>query len=112
MTDKEVEKEIIEKGLTAPRVTIDNVNTEIVEEMYHLFPGTTTMVCALRLKNGFVVVGDPSASASPENYDEELGKKISKHNAVHKAWSFMGFRLRDKLYSLNTDPRELANEDH
>ncbi|MGO7508905.1 Gp49 family protein [Rhizobium ruizarguesonis] len=48
---------------------------EIVAEQYHAFPGTTLTVCALTLQNGFQVTGE-SAAASPDNFDEEIGRKI------------------------------------
>lgn len=95
--DKEIEKEIVEKGLTAPRVTLDHVNSVIVSEDYHRFEGTTFIVCLLTLKNGFNVTGE-SACASPENFDEELGRKIARGNAVQKIWALEGYLLKQKLH--------------
>lgn len=91
-----IEKEIQDKGLNAPRLTPAHIDAQIVGTMYHMFPGTTVTVCAMRLKNGFHVVGE-SASASPENFDEEIGRKIARDNARNKIWALEGYVLRNKL---------------
>lgn len=83
MNDHDVEKEIVTKGLTAPRVTPDRVEGVIVSEQYYVFPGTTFTSCLLTLANGFTVHGE-SACASPENFDADLGRKIARDNAKNK----------------------------
>lgn len=98
MNEQAVEAEIIEQGLTAPRVTPDQVDGCIVGEDYHVFPGTTVTVCCLSLRNGFTVVGE-SACASPSNFDEELGRKIARDNARGKIWALEGYALRERLYA-------------
>jgi len=95
-TEAEIENEIVAKKLTAPRITPEMVDSCIVAEHYYLFPMTTLTVCALTLKNGYQVVGE-SASASPENFDEEIGKKIARENARKKIWGLEGYRLRSEL---------------
>lgn len=84
------------KGLTAPRVTPDMLDAEIVAEDYHVFEGSCLTVCCLTMKNGFTVTGE-SACASPENFDAELGRDIARANAWAKMWPLLGFRLRDQL---------------
>ena len=37
----DIEKEIIEKNLTAPRVTPDSIQNKIKSTQYYVFPGTT-----------------------------------------------------------------------
>jgi hypothetical protein len=90
------EEEIVRKGLTAPRLTPDLIDAQIVSEAYHVFPGTTMTVCALTLRNGFVTIGE-SAAASPENFDEAIGKRIARDNARNKIWALEGYLLRSKL---------------
>lgn len=53
-------------------------------------------VCLLILKNGFNVTGE-SASASPENFDAQIGRGIARRNARDKIWSLEGYALRNKL---------------
>jgi hypothetical protein len=94
--EQAIEKEIQAKGLNAPRLTPAHIDAQIVAEQFHVFPGTTLTVCALTLRNGFHVVGE-SAAASPENFDAEIGKKISRDNARSKIWALEGYLLRSKL---------------
>lgn len=95
-SDKAIEQEIQEKGLTAPRITPDHIESVIVNEQYHVFEDTTFTACLLTLKNGFTVLGE-SACASPENFDEEIGRKIARDNAKNKIWMLEGYLLKDKL---------------
>lgn len=96
MTEQDIENEIRAKGLTAPRLTPWHIDDQIVAEAYHVFPGTTLTVCALTLRNGFQVVGE-SASASPQNFDEALGRKIARDKARDKIWALEGYALRNRL---------------
>lgn len=96
MNNEQIEQEILDKGLTAPRVTLARIDEVIVGEDYHLFADTTVTICLLKLANGFSVVGE-SACASPENFNAELGKKIARDNAKAKIWALEGYALREKL---------------
>ena len=96
MADDKIEKEIQEKGLTAPRITPEHLEQVIVSEQYHVFDGTTFTACLLTLKNGYTVIGE-SACASPENFNAEIGRKISRENAKNKIWALEGYLLRSKL---------------
>ena len=96
MNDSDIEKEIQDKGLTAPRITPEDIENCITKEQYHVFEGSTFTSCLLTLKNGFTVHGE-SACASPENFDKELGRKIARDNAKNKIWMLEGYLLREKL---------------
>ena len=120
--EQSIEDEIQAKGLTAPRVTPDDIQREIVGEHYFTaeqgarhpdaqnpldfgdIPGNLGLLtfCVLRLRNGFTVTGE-SACASLENFDAAIGRRIARENAVQKIWPLLGFRLRDKLAGIN-DP--------
>lgn len=99
MSDEQIEAKINELGLTAPRITNADVHEQVVKADYFVFPGTTLTICALHLKNGFIVTGE-SACASPENFNEELGREIALNNARNKIWALEGYRLRSKLAGL------------
>lgn len=94
--DHDIEAQIQAKGLTAPRLTPAQIDSQIVDEAYHVFPGTTLTVCCLTLQNGYCVVGH-SAAASPENFDEEIGRDIARRNARAQIWALEGYLLRDRL---------------
>ena len=97
MNDEQVEQEIQDKGLTAPRITPEQVDAAIIGEDYYVFPETTVTIALLKLENGFTVTGE-SACASPENFDAELGRKIARAQARDKIWALMGYALRQKLH--------------
>lgn len=94
--EQAIEAEIQRKGLNAPRLTPALIDAQIAKEDFYVFPGTTLTVCAMTLQNGFIVTGE-SAAASPENFDEEIGRKIARDNARNKIWAFEGYSLRNKL---------------
>lgn len=121
--DQAIEQEIQAKGLTAPRITPDDIEANIMGECYFTadqgraaavepsgrnnergyfsHPGQTNPLCLLTfcvlvLRNGFTVTGE-SACASPENFDAEIGRKVARQKAVEKIWPLMGYELRSKL---------------
>ena len=118
ISDDDIEQEIQAKGLTAPRVTPDDIEANIVGEHYftaaqgdqqaqedayegrsvqeNASPLRLLTFCVLVLRNGFTVTGE-SACASPENFDAELGRKIARQNAVQKLWPLMGYALKEQL---------------
>lgn len=123
MNDKEIEKEIQAKGLTAPRVTLADIEANIAREEYFtafegilgneishpmgatvipstrsedLSPFELLTFCVLVLKNGFTVTGE-SACVSPENFDAGIGRNVAKQNAIAKIWPLMGYALKEKL---------------
>lgn len=114
ISDPAIEREILAKGLTAPRVTPDAIEENIVS--FHYFTaaeaawGDTYLspehegsplhlltFCVLVLRNGFMVTGE-SACASPENFNDEVGQKIARANAVNKIWPLMGYQLKQRLH--------------
>jgi hypothetical protein len=96
MSETDIENEIQAKGLNAPRLTPAMIDEAIVSEQYYVFPNTTMTVCALTLRNGYIVTGE-SAAASPENFDQAIGRKIARENARNKIWALEGYLLREKL---------------
>ena len=120
MIDKTTEQLIQEKGLTAQRVTPDDLKANIVS--VHFFTAMDGAIgrhehtgeplcqtvkrdkqalnlltfCVLVLRNGFTVTGE-SACASPENFDAEIGRKIARQNAEQKIWPLMGYHLKQQL---------------
>lgn len=115
MSDQSIEQEIKAKGLTAPRITPDDIKDNIANEFYFTaqngvigannaavngpieMPLALLTFCVLVLRNGFTVTGE-SACASPENFDAALGRKIARQNAVAKIWPLMGYALKQDLF--------------
>jgi hypothetical protein len=95
-SEASIEAELQTKGLNAPRLTPAAIDAEIAGEQYWCPTYTTMTVCALTLRNGFVVIGE-SAAASSENFDEAIGRRIARENARNKIWALEGYLLREKL---------------
>lgn len=122
-SDSSIEAEIQAKGLTAPRVTPEQIAAVIVHEQYFTardgaegaslrggtYPEALGLLtfCVLTLKNGFTVTGE-SACASPENFDAEVGQKVARANAVSKIWPLEGYLLKDWLYQVAQPPQAPA----
>lgn len=98
MSEQQIEQEIQDKGLNAPRLTPDHIDAQITGQQFFVFPGTTVTICLLTLRNGFTVTGE-SACASPENFNEEIGRKIAREQARDKIWALEGYLLKEKLHT-------------
>lgn len=97
MNEQEVEQAKADKGLNAPSLTPQDIENAIANEQYWVPAGTSLTICVLTLRNGFTVTGE-SACASPENFDQEIGRKIARDNARDKIWALEGYLLRDRLH--------------
>lgn len=125
--NNDIEKTILAKGKTAPRITPDDIEANIVSQVFFTASqgvlGAAVCECAQDTKVGDVVHEDGtdadkalemltfcvlvlkngftvhghSACASPENFDAEIGRNIARQNAVQKIWPLMGYELRTKL---------------
>jgi hypothetical protein len=95
--DQETESMIQERNLNAPRLSPEKIDAVIVGETFTTLPSGKTMVCELTLKNGFTVRGDASV-VSKENFNEEVGQKVSRENARSKVWELEGYLLQERLF--------------
>lgn len=127
MNDQQIEQEIQAKGLTAPRITPEDIEANIASEHYFrggegLYGATVAetlerlgdkvqlhaiaiphvpelylLTFCVLVLRNGFTVTGESACASPENFDAELGRKIARQNAVNKVWPLMGYALKEKL---------------
>jgi hypothetical protein len=98
INETQLEAEIQSKGLNAPRLTPEHIDSCIKYVEYWVVPNTTSTVCAMVLQNNFVIIGK-SAAASMANFDEEIGKKIAYSDAREQIWALEGYLLKDKLFN-------------
>ena len=117
--DSAIEQEIKDKGLTAPRVTPEDIENNIASQYFFTADqgiakamegrrafcweeslGRLTF-CVLGLQNGFTVTGQ-SACVSAENFDASIGRKIARQNAVQQMWALMGYELASKQLANGT----------
>jgi len=89
---------IRERGLNAPRLTPDHIAAVIVSETYTTLPSGKVMVCELTLRNGYTVRGE-AACVSRENFNEDVGRKVSRDNAVREIWQLEGYLLQQTLFA-------------
>ncbi len=88
--------ETIETTPLTRRITPEMVDAQIADEVFHTFPDTCMTVCALKLINGFVEIGE-SACTDPAAFDAELGRVLAKGRARQKVFEFLTFRQRDEI---------------
>ncbi len=100
--EKQIEQEIQDKGLNAPRLTPDHIDSVIAGETYTNLPDGRTVICQLTLQNGYTIDGK-SACVSKENFNQEIGNKIARQNAREKIWELEGYLLKEKLYQAELD---------
>lgn len=108
MTDQAIEKEIQAKGLTAPRVTPADIESNIVdtEIVKHVSKsGQVLRWAVLTTANGFAVTGKPSCSVSSANDNAEIGEAVAIENAKGELWPLMGYELRSML-AFREDPEK------
>ena len=103
--DQVIEDQIQAKGLTAPRITKDHIDS-LQERLFYEFNviGTSTF-CHAFLDNRFLLATGHSACVSLENFDEQVGRDIAQSNAREQAgkrlWELEGYRL---YMQLNEEP--------
>lgn len=114
----EIEEKIIRKGADkAPRITQEHIKSKVIaKHFFTALDGASTQMrsedkfsnqevqalslltfCILVLENGFTVTGE-SACASPENFNEEIGRNIAYENAIDKVWLLEGYLLKQNLH--------------
>jgi hypothetical protein len=123
MNEQEIEKEIQEKKLTAPRIKPEDLEAVIKREYFftacegvqnssvvpsHVPDEALELLtfCVLVLKNGFTVTGE-SACASPANFNAELGRKIARQHAKDKLWPLLGYNLKQSLFDVEEKHQRL-----
>ena len=93
ITDKE--SAAVQK--TEHRVTLESLLAKIEHEEY-IYPVSIThmTICVMLTDNGFAIVGK-SAPADPENFDEALGRKFAREDALRQMWPLEAYLLREIL---------------
>lgn len=93
--ENEIEKEINEKNLNAPRLKPSDIDDSIKSKTFTKLPSGKCLICEVTLNNGFTIRGEASV-ISPENYNQEIGEKISFEDARKKIWPLEAYLLQEK----------------
>lgn len=75
------------------KLTKEYIEAQIDHEDYTLLSCTTTTICNLRLRNNFVVTGT-SSCLNASDFDEDLGRKFAREQAVAKIYEFEAYRIK------------------
>ena len=101
--DVSLEQQIIGLGLTAPRVTPEQIDALVEKLSFHTYviPGTTTTVASAIDPQGFVVALGTAAAVSAANFNEAIGRNHAtakaKAAARDELWKLEGYRLSKNL---------------
>ena len=104
--DKAFEQKLIDKGLLAPRITVDEIEKLMAQVIYtcHVVKDTNTTIAVAILPIGekmFTLDFGWSSPASNANFNAELGKEAAIKDATAKArnklWELEGYRLAHSL---------------
>lgn len=127
-SDAGIERAIVAAGaIKGPRITPEHIQSVIVSVHYftakdgqngvdcgydpaNQHPALELLTfCVLVLRNGFTVVGK-SACASPENFNEEIGRRVARADAEQQIWPLEGYLLREQLFQ-RTQPAQAPTGD-
>lgn len=92
------------------KVTLEYLESQIVEKTFEMEPNGKTMICRLKMKNGTVFYGF-SHCVDPSEFKKDLGEQYSYKQALDQAWDREGYLLAwlhsksTERLSLETDPK-------
>ena len=106
--DQKTEHAILRAGMTAPRITPDQVNDLMARVRFDtsVLAGTTTTISTANLvsrdgQRSFCLAIGHSACVSPENFNAQIGSDIAISNATKlakdKLWELLGFGLFQEM---------------
>jgi hypothetical protein len=83
---------------TPNRVSLDSMLARIVNEEY-LHPASIPhmTIAVIVLDNGFALTG-VSTPADNVNFDEALGRKFAKEDAIRGMWKLEAYLLRERMW--------------
>lgn len=99
--EQKIEDQIVEKGLTAPRVTKDQIDALYAKLIFEVGQVALTRIMCTATLDGFSIADGFSACVDPKNFDLQIGGEIATKNcataAYAKLWEFEGYRLSRSL---------------
>lgn len=122
--NEQIEQEVQAKGLTAPRVTMEDIEENIAFEHYFTalegvagpygYAGddaealSLVTFCVLVLRNGTKVVGVNYGPVSTELFNESDAKRYARENAIEQIWPLMGYWLKSMIQLADEAQAEAA----
>lgn len=90
------------RALVSPRLTPRYLNSLVVKEAYHNFPGTRVTVCCLTVINGHEVVG-VAICAEHNRFERSTGERIARDKALAILMENERYLLRQRLLEHHSD---------
>ena len=95
-------REAFEESYVAIDSIPNSLSVEFIESVvegaiFKQIDDTTTTLCILTLKNGYVVVGQ-SACIDKNVFEFEVGKQIAYEDAFGKIWELEGYLLAQRRF--------------
>ena len=78
-------------------VTLNGMLEKVDKTVYTVLSDTTTTVCQLFMKNGYVVIGT-SACVDRSKYNQATGEKFAYENAINELWPLEGYLLAERRF--------------
>jgi hypothetical protein len=79
------------------KVTEGHILSLVVQEEFTVLPCGKIVICSLRLKNGFTVIGEAGV-VDKASFVRELGEKFSRERALDKLWELEGYLLQQRRF--------------
>ena len=91
---EEVARMMEELGCVGEHITASGIQDRIEEVDFQTIElvGQKFMYCGIRMKGGFVVTGRPAACIDPDNWRDEIGRKVSFDNSFEEIWRLEAYR--------------------
>lgn len=91
---KEVAAMMADLGCIGEHITASGIQDRIEEVDFQTIKlaGNKFMYCGIKMKGGFVVTGNPAACIDPENWRDEIGRKVSFDNTFSEIWRLEAYR--------------------
>lgn len=84
------------------KVTLEDIERVIVDEVYSTPPGGTLTICTLTVENGAKIVGTNYGAIDPNEQNWDFGKKAARDNAIEKLWELENYLLRQRHFEQKT----------
>ncbi len=90
----EVQKMMEKLGCTGDHIKPQDIVERIEEIDFQTvtIAGNKFMYCGIKMKGGFVVVGKPAACIDPDNWRDEIGRKVSFDNTFSDIYKLEAYR--------------------
>ncbi|AYA64286.1 Gp49 family protein [Alteromonas sp. RKMC-009] len=92
---EQIEAMMLDMGCKGEYISSRGIISRIESVDYEtiVLAGQQMMFCGIRLRGGFVAVSKPSLALDPENFREEIGKKVSFEDAFQSIYELEAYRM-------------------